>query len=114
MIKAILSILISFLFCSTIHAEQIVRLNKGIYTKDEMSLGIAAEAMWEKDYSKLETMAKMKMLFINESEKEINVIEKVQPQDAFAELPSTMIIFKFQDDYRKFYTLDDFIITIIR
>ena len=50
----------------------------------------------------------------SESEREIKIMEKVKPEDARVELPTTMIIFKFQDDYRKFYTLDDFVITILR
>ena len=54
MIKTLACAIITIAFCSSLHAEEITRLNAGIYTKDEMSLGIATEAMWKKDYKKLE------------------------------------------------------------
>lgn len=112
--KLISSFLLVLLLCSPAIAEEFIYLNKGIYTKDQMSLELAVSAMWDENYEKLARLQQMNMIYLNESEKEISIVEKVSPKEALVELPSTMVVFKFKDDYRKYYTIDHFTTRILR
>lgn len=84
------------------------------YTKDEMSLGLMCEAIFDKDDKALKFLYETGMLKLVEEKIEVHEVKIIPRSEAMIELPRDMVTFKIKGDYRTFYTIDSFLTRILR
>lgn len=113
--KKILLAIILLFAVSNVYAGEHFYVDR-MYTKDIMSLGMACEAIFDKDNNTLKFLHQTEMLKLIDGggRLEIREVVYIPKEEAFIDLPTDMVEFKLMNDYRTYYTLDKFVTRILK